>query len=76
VSWHRTIGRDTFWSPRHIVEQIAAIVAGLSCGWLVLHTTFAGSPEERAQSVDAPATTAGRQTSIPRRNSKPAGNVI
>jgi len=51
VSWHRTIGRDTFWSPPHIVEQVAAIVAGLSCGWLVLHTTFAGSPEERAQSV-------------------------
>src|SRR6476620_4261457 len=51
VSWHRTIGRDTFWSPPHIVEQVAAIVAGLSCGWLVLHTTFAGSPEERSQSV-------------------------
>lgn len=32
ISWHRTIGRDTFWSPPHVLEQIAAIVAGLTCG--------------------------------------------
>jgi hypothetical protein len=51
ISWHRTIGRDTFWSPPHLVEQIAAIIAGLSCGWVVLHTTFAGSAEARGRSV-------------------------
>jgi hypothetical protein len=51
ISWHRTIGRDTFWSPPHLVEQIAAIVAGLTCGYVVLHTTFAGSTEVRAWSV-------------------------
>ena len=28
ISWHRTIGRDTFWSPPHVLEQLAAIVAG------------------------------------------------
>jgi len=44
ISWHRSIGRDTFWSPPHVLEQVAALVAGLSCGWLVLHTTFAGGP--------------------------------
>ena len=51
ISWHRTIGRDTFWSPPHVLEQLAAIVAGSSCGWLVLRTTFAGRPEDRAATV-------------------------
>jgi hypothetical protein len=51
ISWHRTIGRDTFWSPPHVLEQIAAIVAGLSCGYLVLRTTFGGSTEARGSSV-------------------------
>jgi len=41
ISWHRSIGRDTFWSPPHVLEQVAAMVAGLSCGWLVLRQTFA-----------------------------------
>ena len=51
VSWHRTVGRDTFWTLAHVLEQAAAVIAGLSCGWLVLKTTFAGSPEQKAQSV-------------------------
>lgn len=51
ISWHRTIGRDTFWSPPHVIEQIGAIVSGLSCGYVALKTTFAGSPDERARSV-------------------------
>ena len=51
ISWHRTVGRDTFWSPPHVLEQLAAIVAGLSCGYLVLRTTFAGNAESRGSSV-------------------------
>lgn len=51
ISWHRSIGRDTFWSPPHLLEQIAAIVAGTSCGWLVLRTTFGGSAADRASGV-------------------------
>ena len=51
VSWHRTVGRDTFWTLAHLLEQLAAVVAGLSCGWLVLRTTFAGTAEARARSV-------------------------
>ena len=51
ISWHKTIGRDTFWTAPHLLEQLGAIVAGVSCGWLVLHTTFAGSARERAESV-------------------------
>jgi hypothetical protein len=48
ISWHRTVGRDTFWTYPHVLEQIAAIVAGLGSGWLVLHTTFA-----RTETADA-----------------------
>jgi hypothetical protein len=51
ISWHKTIGRDTFWTAPHLLEQLGAIVAGVSCGWLVLRTTFTGSPEERGRSV-------------------------
>lgn len=51
ISWHRTIGRDTFWSPPHLMEQAGAIIAGLACGYVALHTTFAGTVRERASSV-------------------------
>ena len=51
ISWHSTIGRDTFWTAPHLLEQLGAIVAGSSCGWLVLHTTFAGTPAQRGESV-------------------------
>ncbi len=51
ISWHRSIGRDTFWSPPHVLEQLAAMAAGLFCGWRVLYTTFAGSDADRAASV-------------------------
>jgi len=51
ISWHKTIGRDTFWTAPHLLEQLGAVLAGVSCGWLVLHTTFTGRPEVRARSV-------------------------
>ena len=51
ISWHRTIGRDSFWSPPHVLEQLAALVSGLTCGWLVLRTTLAGSVAERDAAV-------------------------
>ena len=51
ISWHRTIGRDTFWTPAHLAIYLGGIVSGLTCGWLALHTTFAGSAEERAAAV-------------------------
>jgi hypothetical protein len=51
ISWHRTIGRDTFWTPAHIGIYLGGVVSGLTCGWLALRTTFAGSPQDRAASV-------------------------
>ncbi|MFN0177808.1 MAG: hypothetical protein ACKVZ0_03345 [Gemmatimonadales bacterium] len=40
IAWHRAIGRDTFWSPPHVLEQVAAAMAGLFCGWRVIYTSF------------------------------------
>jgi hypothetical protein len=51
ISWHSTIGRDTFWTPAHIVTYLGGLVPGLTCGWLALKTHFFGSVEERAASV-------------------------
>ncbi len=51
ISWHRTIGRDTFWTPAHLAIYLGGTVAGLSCGWLVLKTTFAGAEHEKAAGV-------------------------
>jgi len=51
ISWHTTIGRDTFWTPAHMAIYLGGVLAGLSCGFLVLKTTLAGTPEERAASV-------------------------
>lgn len=51
ISWHRTIGRDTFWTPAHMAIYLGGATAGLACGWLVLRTTFAGSLSERSAGV-------------------------
>src|SRR5881275_1229760 len=51
ISWHSTIGRDTFWTPAHILTYLGGLIPGLACGWLALKTHFFGSPEERAASV-------------------------
>ena len=51
ISWHRSIGRDTFWTPAHIVIQLCGILAGISCGYLILSTTFDGRSALRDCSV-------------------------
>ena len=51
ISWHRSIGRDTFWTPAHLAIYLGGVVAGLTCGWVALTTTFAGSDEDRASAV-------------------------
>ena len=40
ISWHQSVGRDTFWTPAHIAIHICGVLAGISCGYLVLSTTF------------------------------------
>src|SRR5271154_4920474 len=40
ISWHRSIGRDTFWTPAHIAIYMCGVLAGISCGYLILATTL------------------------------------
>ncbi len=51
VSWHRSIGRDTFWTPAHMAIYACGILAGICCGYLILNTTFRRVPELLASSV-------------------------
>lgn len=51
ISWHMTIGRDTFWTPAHMATYLGGVLAGISGGWLALKTTFAGTPQERGTAV-------------------------
>ena len=51
ISWHRSSGRDTFWTPAHLGIYLGGIVAGLTSGWVALRTTFGGSETERGTAV-------------------------
>src|SRR6266571_1627209 len=51
ISWHRSIGRDTFWTPAHLAIYLGGVLAGAACGWLVLRTTFSATVEEQAAGV-------------------------
>lgn len=51
ISWHRTVGRDTFWTPAHIAIQLGGLIGGFTAGWLVIRTTFFGTTAEKAAAV-------------------------
>ncbi len=40
ISWHMTIGRDTFWTPAHVAIYTGGAVAGHACGFVVLRRSF------------------------------------
>lgn len=51
VAWHRSIGRDTFWTPAHMLIYACGVLAGLICGYLILSTTFDRNSPLRSTSV-------------------------
>jgi hypothetical protein len=51
VSWHRSIGRDTFWTPAHIAIYLCGVLAGIATGYLIFDTTFRKSSPLRESSV-------------------------
>jgi hypothetical protein len=40
ISWHESIGRDTFWTPAHIAIYMCGVLAGVAFGYIILATTF------------------------------------
>jgi len=40
IAWHRSNGRDTFWSPPHMAIYLSAVLAAIVAGWCILRSTF------------------------------------
>src|ERR1700678_1893087 len=51
VSWHMTIGRDTFWTPAHLAIQFGGILVAAVSAYLIFSTTFGSDPVAKAASV-------------------------
>src|SRR5437868_10058897 len=51
IAWHRSIGRDTFWSPPHVLIYFAAVLAGAAAAALILRATFGRDPAARGRAV-------------------------
>jgi hypothetical protein len=51
ISWHETVGRDTFWTPAHMAIYFGGVLAGCVGGWLAFKHTFRAGPAERDSSV-------------------------
>ena len=52
VAWHRSIGRDTFWTPAHLAIQACGVMAAIICGYLILVNTFGNSARMKVSSVN------------------------
>lgn len=51
ISWHRSIGRDTFWTPAHVAIYLCGVLAAIVSGYLILSTTFDRNSPLRESSV-------------------------
>src|SRR5260370_1661724 len=51
ISWDMTIGRDSFWTPAHMLIYFCGVLAGVSCGYLILSTSLNSNSITRNTSV-------------------------
>ncbi len=51
VAWHRSIGRDSFLTPAHILIYLCGVIAFFVCAYLILYTTFGNNQRLKAESV-------------------------
>src|ERR1700734_690153 len=51
ISWHMSVGRDTFWTPAHLAIQLGGILVALTSVYLILSTTWGHDPAAKAASV-------------------------
>jgi len=52
VSWHRSIGRDSFWTAAHMAIYACGVLAAVACSYLIFATTFGRSGELKRISVN------------------------
>ena len=50
IAWHRSIGRDAFWTPPHVAIYAAAVLAAVSALAQIIPATF-GPPQNRRAAV-------------------------
>lgn len=51
ISWHETIGRDSFWTPAHLLIQLGGLLTALVCAMTIFSATFQPNSVARATSV-------------------------
>jgi len=51
ISWHRSIGRDSFWSAPHMAIYACGVLAGISSAYLILTATLGRMAPLRDSSV-------------------------
>jgi hypothetical protein len=51
ISWHSTIGRDSFWTPAHMMIYLGGALPGMVCGWIVLKASYFSTEAERGATV-------------------------
>lgn len=52
ISWHMTIGRDTFWTPAHLAIYLGGALPGMLCGALAIRTTYFSEPSARERGIN------------------------
>jgi len=52
ISWHMSIGRETFWTPAHLLIQTEAVLVGIAVIYTILTTTFGSDSAAREASVE------------------------
>jgi hypothetical protein len=51
IAWHMSIGRDTFWTPAHIMIQLTGVLVGIACAYMILSATFGHDAGVQSASV-------------------------
>lgn len=52
ISWHETIGRDSFWTPAHLLIQLGGLLTALVCAMTIFSATFQPNSLARTSSVN------------------------
>ena len=51
ISWHTSIGRDGLLSAPHVAIYFGGVLAGIFSGIRVLKISFAGTPQQKEESL-------------------------
>jgi len=51
IAWHKSIGRDSFWTLPHVLIYLCGVLAGVACGYVIISTTFNRNSPLRPASI-------------------------